>query len=228
MSRNHRNKKYQDENEDFQLTKIQRKALIEFANIGHKDVFYDLGSADGKVVLDIVKQTNVKKAIGIESSKIHHNKAKRSVLCQLPKKDLRRIDFWLGEFGEGGCGCYDYDISDATIVYNSLNEERSEINYYRDQFKSKQIKIIKKDLPLVGFWSIPYCKNRNCWFFLIPFPLKRIQGKNKWAISVLGQNNVTIDNVYEYYNQQLKKRKTFDKERRESVRDLNKLVKSRF
>jgi len=81
--------------EDFELNTFQINELISLAKFNTKDIFFDLGSATGKVVREVVKQTNVKMAIGIESDFKKYEKARKCAIQELTKDELNRIDFWL-------------------------------------------------------------------------------------------------------------------------------------
>lgn len=216
-----------EESEYSELNSKQVKILLDFANMGKRDVFYDLGSGTGRIVLEAVRQTSVRKAVGIEAEREYHEKARQSAINLLSKKDLKRIDFWLGEFGNENAGCYDYDVSDATVVYSSLNEHEEDTDYYKQQFKKKRVKIITKDLPLVGYESIANREQGDCWFFLMRYPFRRVRSKRRWIRSVLGKDS-TMKDVHAYYRKQLTNREINRKDAIDSLLDLKKLVNKRF
>ena len=61
--------------------------LFEYLDLGPQDVFFDLGSGAGKVVLQAALSTDVGKAIGVEMSKSRHQLA-QSVLRAARKEGL--------------------------------------------------------------------------------------------------------------------------------------------
>lgn len=216
----------QQEDGVYELSSTLINNLIELARFRRNDIFYDLGSGRGHVVRNVIKQCNIKKAIGIELEKNFYEKARKLSIKELSKKQLQKTDFWLGEYYTED-DCYDFDISDATIIYNSIEEYEGEIDHYKKQFRGKNIRIIKKDLPLVGF--MPISANRTssrCWLYLMEYPLKKTKSKNSWAKAVC-EDFETLDDVYRYYYEQMERR--FDKkEAKRSLQDLKKMVRKRF
>jgi len=184
----------------YEIAKSQIKNLIELAELRKTDVFYDLGSGRGHVIRMVVK--HVRRAIGIESERKYYEVARKLAQKELSNIELRKLEFWVGEFNYVNDDYYVYDLSDATIIYNSLIEEdEQEVNFYKTKLKHN-VRIIKKDLPLVGFRPINSNKNsKRCWFFLMNTPLwkYRIKSKNKWAQLVLGKEDATINDVYDYF-----------------------------
>lgn len=198
------NQKNDFEKEIVELTNKQIKTLFEVARLGKKDIFYDLGSGTGQIVINAIIKTNVKKAIGIELNKKYYDIAKKKAFDILSKRHLRnKIDFWYGDYSDYKKDHgYVYDISDGTVIYNSLAPDGN-IVFYDTQFLRKQnIKIIKKDLPLVGYEPVAVSrKEKNAWFFLMKTPLSnyRISSKKKWAQLVLGDADAEISDVYRYF-----------------------------
>lgn len=78
--------------------------LLEYLALGPKDVFVDLGSGVGKVVLHAALKTEVKRAIGVELSTTRHHDAlealkrasewqpKLKTRCQFINADLMTVD----------------------------------------------------------------------------------------------------------------------------------------
>lgn len=209
----------------YEISNTQIKNLIDLADFKKTDVFYDLGSGRGRIIRTVSKY--VKRAIGVEAEKKYYEASRKLSLRKISQTQLKKIEFWLGEFSYGDDECYEYDISNATVVYNSLVEEdNSEVMYYRNQLVDN-VKIIKKDLPLVGYTTIRANRNSSrCWFFLMKTPLRKykIKSKKKWSQLVLGKENVSIDDVYNYYRKVWKRRG----EKRFDINYLKKLVKKRL
>lgn len=223
----------------FELTPRHIKSLLDFANAGKNDVFYDLGCGRGLPVILAISYSKVKMAIGVESELEFYEYARKSAISKLSKKQLNRIDFSLGFIDSDHKrtdNSFIYDFSDGSIVYNSLEEDEKDIKFYRERLNWKKVKIIKKDIPLVGYESKANRDNNDCWFFMMKFPFKRIKNKNKWASSVLGKDDSTVDKVYEYYKTLLEKRyvklgwtkKEARQDTNSSIKTLKKLVCLRF
>src|SRR5947209_1981319 len=88
----------EDPNE-FQLDEPQIAELIALARFNRSDIFFDLGTGDGGVVIDIVNDTNVKMAIGVEINEWYYKEARKNAIERIRKhKDLKRIDFWRGYY----------------------------------------------------------------------------------------------------------------------------------
>ncbi len=216
--------------ESFELSPRHIRTLRKLVKIGGRDVFYDLGSGTGKVVIGLLIEGPIKKSVGIEVDREYHEFARASAINALPKRKLRKVDFWFGDFRQAaleGDG-YFYDMSDATVVLNSLDEEEEDLDYYKTQFGNKKVKVVKKDLPVIGFESIADRSNADCWLFMTPYPFKPIKGVNMWAQSVFGTADATIEDVYDYYYTQLQQRVKNERDNVDSLLRLEQLVTMRF
>jgi len=185
-----------------ELNDKQRDILFEFSELNNKDIFYDLGSGTGKVVIDAYKKRNVKKSIGIEYNKNYYDIAKKRAKDELSQNVVgKNVDFLHGNYSDKKENRYVFDVSDATVVYNSLAPS-GKSEFYDSQFEGVSgVKIIKKDLPLVGFKPMNVSRtDENSQFFLMLTPLKnyRIYSKKEWATSVMGKDS-EIKDVYDYY-----------------------------
>jgi len=90
--------------EDVQLPDHSFREIFEFADLDKGDVFYHLGCGDGRGLSIALEKFNVKKAVGIDSSKSKIQLAKKL----LKEKDLK---------GELICqDILDSDFADATVV----------------------------------------------------------------------------------------------------------------
>ena len=191
-----------------ELNDKQIDILLEFSELNSKDVFYDLGSGTGKVVIDVYKKANVKKSIGIEYNKKYYDIAKKRAKYELSENIVgKNVDFFHGNYSDKNENGYVFDISDGTIVYNSLAPS-GKSDFYDVQFNGiTGVKIIKKDLPLVGFLPVDISRtDKNSQFFLMLTPLSnyRIYSKNEWASAVMGKK-AKIEDVFDYYKQLWKK-----------------------
>lgn len=195
------------ENEIFQLNKEQIYELIKIANFEKKDIFYDLGCGAGNVVIEIAK-TNVLRSIGIESSRKYYEIAKNNLYQQISNKEIKnykKIDFWLSHIDNqdvDNSGKEVIDFSDATVIFYSMDEHEEFLSDLKSWNLWNKSRIIKKDIPLVGYESYANRKCNDCWFFLTDKNHKRIKSKKVWAKSISEDFN-GIDDVYEYYFKQL-------------------------
>jgi hypothetical protein len=96
-----------------EITFTGLQKLIDYLKLGPRDVFFDLGSGVGKVILQIGMTTRVKKAVGIELATSRCQRAKR-VLKKAEREALVK---------EGKCQFLNQDIlkadlSEATVLYS--------------------------------------------------------------------------------------------------------------
>ncbi|MCX4243889.1 class I SAM-dependent methyltransferase [Paraliomyxa miuraensis] len=86
--------------------------LVEQLGLGPGDVFYDLGSGLGKVVLQVALRAPVRRCIGIELVRSRHRVAQRILGKVRAQAQLRAAEcgFRLGDMMRAR-------ISDATVVY---------------------------------------------------------------------------------------------------------------
>lgn len=206
------------------ITPSQIRNMLRLANVGKHDVFYDLGSGNGRVVRMAVIEAKAKEAIGIENDADRFCRSRIIAKRELTKKQLKRIDFV-------NLNIEEVDFSDATVVYEGHDESKGERKLYKSVFKNKRVKIVKRDLPLVSYR--PFAVDRTsvrCWFFLMLNPLHKYKtrNRNEWASHVIGKKNASMKDVYTYYDRQMKKRGIVKKDRIASLRNLKKLVRERF
>ena len=81
-------------------------------------VFYDLGSGKGKLCIQVAKETNFSKVIGIELHKQRHLQAEEL----LKKSDVDNVSFIEGSF-------LAHDLSDATIIFASNEAMPREVTH---------------------------------------------------------------------------------------------------
>ena len=217
--------------EDFFLSESQVLKLLKLVRVGKRDTFYDLGCGDGLAVCMAVSHGHAKRAIGVESDRGNFEEACRLAVDRLRKGELKKVNFWFGDFrneDSDGYGGHMYDYSDATVVYHSLEEMEEDVAFYKHRL-DKKVRIVRKDLPLVGYEPISVNReDPDCWFFLHRFPLKRVRSKDSWARLVLGRDEASIDDVLAYVRDQLESRNTIEGDIRSSLRELKKLVCFRF
>lgn len=203
------------------LSTSEIKKVFRWAKLKKTDVFYDLGSGHGRVVRCAVQFGNVKKAVGIEHEDERFCKARNIAKRTMSRYRLKKIYFKLGDME-------DFEISDATVVYEGHELYEEEVKMYGKLLKRKKgVKIIKRHLPLVGYKPVDVFRNNNgSWFFMMKTPLNkyRIHSKKEWFSAVLGKDNVTMNEFLENYDHRLKKF-VDAKGRKESLKDIRKLIK---
>ncbi len=206
----------------FELSTAQTKELIKLAHFTSSDVFCDLGCGSGKVVIEVVKRTGVKKAIGIDNDECQFCKAWPKACKALKKSKLWRIDFQLADMQE-------YDYSKATVIYQGTEEAKETITEYRKRLGRKHVSIITKDLPLVGYLPDGVNrKNKGCWLFRMKYPLTRTNDLQAWIQSVLGRPG-TLEQLYRYYRSKLARHYPDDGDYPDKpIRFLKGLVEKRF
>lgn len=191
------------------LNKDEIKNIIKLSRPTKKDTFCDLGSGYGDVVRYIYSNTNVKRAVGLEMDILRFLVSVEKTRTEFKRKYLKKIDFWCADYRN-------YDISDATIIYDGVDEisdhpslDNDSVKLYRKYFKKKKIKIIKRDFPLVGYLSVKAIRDRkNSWFFLMKTPLDeyKIDSQEEWIEHVFNQKNKTVIDLAKYDLKAYKKR----------------------
>jgi hypothetical protein len=102
------------------------KLFTEIIPLGENDVFYDLGSGIGKLVLWVYLATPAKKSVGVELSKTRTNHAK--TMLQKTQKELapQFKDQWINAWGNAALkktvefrheNILEADLSDATVIF---------------------------------------------------------------------------------------------------------------
>lgn len=177
------------------LNENQMNNLMNLTKPGKKDVFYDLGSGHGDIVRYFAANSNVSKSIGIESDH------KRFLISIEKTRDefnkiVERVEFWCTPF-------QDFNFSDATIIYCGLEEIDSNPkndNFLKEIFEvffdSVKIKIILRDLPLVGYMATKLQRQKDgISFFMMKTPQSdyRISSKSEWIEHVLQKKGTTLD-----------------------------------
>ena len=197
----------------YELPATSVESLLELAAQSPSDVFADLGSGTGSVVIEAARTSPVRKAIGVEIEASSREKARLAAIRSLNRDQLERVDFWMGDIYSD-----DFDYGEVTAVYNSFEESEEEVSFYRRRFAARRLRVIKKDLPLVGYAPTRAVRKGRVWLFRTDFPPRRIRKKSEWAQLALGRSTASIDDVYLHYREVLTKRGIT---RRETELDLN-------
>ena len=113
------------------------KKMLEMAEIGSNDVLYDLGSGDGRIVMEAVKSYGAR-AVGIEADPIRVLWS-RMFLIFYGIQDKSKIK-WGNFFNE--------DISEATVVTLFLSDKTNQ------KLKEKLVKELRPGTPVVSYvWT---------------------------------------------------------------------------
>jgi len=218
-----------DDTNIFELTPKRIESLLKFANLKHNDVFYDLGSGRGEIVRTAFRKFNVKKSIGIELTKSLYQTSIKKTIKEFHKNPIgKEIEFWYGDYASNDDNYYTYDLTNATVIFNSLDPTKDEEKFYKTQFPKKQIKIIKKDMPLIGYLPEKINSNDNkIWFYLIKTPLSRkTKSKKKWLMSVMNDYSATEKMFFDKIKNQWVKRGITENEVKSDIKELKKLFYS--
>lgn len=214
------------------LTDKEIDNLINLAKPRKKDKFYDLGSGHGQVITYLFEKTEIGYACGLESDFLRFLISIERARTKFYKKDWDNIDFFFVDFEK-------FDLSDATIIYHGVDEitdkpkdDNSQINMFNTYFNEKTIKIIKRDLPLVGYKAIKAIRKNKSWFFLHKTPLENYKMDNQqlWIDHVFNKKRKTISDLAHYYVNQYRKRgiKLTKKDEIQFKKDFKQISKKRF
>ena len=87
---------------------------------------------------------------------------------------------------------YDADLENADIILDMMPEGEDDLNDLYSKKIRKGTRLIKHDLPLIGFLpdKIDYP------FYRMTFPLKKAKSRREWASEVLQRRNVSPMDVW--------------------------------
>ncbi|MCI0565402.1 MAG: class I SAM-dependent methyltransferase [Nitrososphaera sp.] len=198
------------------------RQLVKLAGIKKNDVFYDLGCASGKVVIELAKNRKIKRAVGVDNDPTEFPKAWLRAFRELRANRLWYVDFRLADI-------QDFQYGDATVIYQGTDEDTDTVSEYSKRLGSNKVRIITKDLPLVGYLPEKSNQPKNSQrLFITEYPLTRASELSKWIKSILG-NSGTVDMLYRYYYGRVLSHYPNQKQDASlAVRDLKRLVIHRF
>ena len=178
--------------------------MLRLAKLNKKDVFYDLGCGKGQLCIIVVKEFNVRRAVGIDNHRGRVKQARKNVrklgLQNRIKIRYRKIE--------------DTDFGDATIVYCGLMEEENTLDKY-EKILSDGCKLVMVAMPLISILS-----NRKEYpFYLMRFPFRKTKNEDVWASSVLLKKGT--------FNELLEEMK-IDPDWRFDIQLIRKLARIRF
>lgn len=120
--------------------------LLNHLKLGNNDVFYDLGSGVGKVVIQTALTSPIKKSIGVELSLVRYEDAKKAlkIATQFDQTLPSRCRFVNADM-------LTVDLSDASVVYTcstAFSEQfMKKITSYLASFKQPFRLVSLQDLP---------------------------------------------------------------------------------
>lgn len=147
-----------------EITFASLDKLIKYLKIGQKDVFFDLGSGIGKVVLQVAMTTKAKKVVGVELSKSRFKESIAALKAAAKEK-------WLDKHK---CkilnkNILDADLSKATVIYTCSTAFPG--TFMRKL--AKKLAAIKKPIKIVTTQEMP----ENCGLTLVD----KLQLDMSWA-----------------------------------------------
>ncbi|HEX3013550.1 MAG TPA: SAM-dependent methyltransferase [Methanobacterium sp.] len=142
------------------------KQMLDMAEVGSSDIVYDLGSGDGRIVINAVKEYNAK-AVGMEAdpSRVFWS---RLVITLSGIRNRAKI-VW-GNF-------FNQDISEATVVTLFLSDTANQ------KLKSKFLEELKPGTRIVSY----------VWKFRGWEPVK-VDETEEIYLYVIGQSNLSLKN----------------------------------
>ncbi|MGA2664166.1 MAG: hypothetical protein ABSF83_04405 [Nitrososphaerales archaeon] len=160
-----------------------KSIVLRLAEMTPSDVFYDLGCGDASLLVHVVKKARLRRAVGFENMPSRALRARR----RIAKAGLEgRITI--------ESDMYDADLGGADVIFDMLPEGDGDYEslYSGGSGIRAGTRIIKHDLPLVGF--LP--DRVDYPFYLMRFPLRRAETQSQWASSVLGEDGAEIRDLW--------------------------------
>lgn len=143
--------------------------LLETLQLTEKDVFYDLGSGLGKLVIQCYLTTRVQQAFGVELSKTRYQRAQRA-LSRMKRADmldpLRHIKFINNNIVQ-------MDLNNATVVFTCSTCFSSELlNLLKERLQKlpslRMIASLRKLPSLKGFFLFKELDLPMTWCDKVP------------------------------------------------------------
>jgi hypothetical protein len=162
----------------------RRKSLfVKIAGFGPSDVLYDMGCGDASLLTYSVRNSNIAKAVGFENMP---SRARRAQLM------IRRAGLEDRITIEGDM--YEADLSKADVIFDMMPEGRNDYGLlYGKRGKIRAgTKLIKHDLPLVGFMP----DRIELPFYLMEYPFRKARSRREWAQTVLMQPGATPEDLW--------------------------------
>ncbi len=156
----------------FQPTSRGRvKKMLEMAEVGSDDIVYDLGSGDGRIVMDAAKKYNAR-AVGMEADPLRVLWSRLSILTSGLRSKAKIV--W-GNF-------FNQDISEATVVTLFLSDTANQ------RLKSKFQRELKPGTRIVSY----------VWMFKGWEPVKADNAEEIY-LYIMGQSDSFLKGDMEFY-----------------------------
>ena len=163
--------------DDVQLSDRSIREIFHFVGLNENDVFYHLGSGDGRGVEIALKEFNVKKGVGIDNNIEQINQAKNNsgiFLCE----DI----------------C-DSDISDATVILFWFTDEEI-IKKMMKKFEK-----LKTGTKIITIWGpLPGClpEKVNFPYILNTVPFRKAESLQEQLLEVFGVKCIDFVTAWEF------------------------------
>lgn|ERR1035438_433660 len=160
-----------------------KSILVRIAEMKPSDVFYELGCGDASLLAYVTEKCSLNRAIGFENMSSRTRRARQKIArASLEGRISIETDM------------YDADLGKADVIFDMLLEGNGD---YRDLYSRRSriktgTKLIKHDLPLIGFRP----DKVDFPFYLMKFPLHKAESQNQWASEVLEEPQATIENLW--------------------------------
>ena len=162
----------------------RRKSIfVRIAGFRPEDVLYDLGCGDASLLIYAVRKAHLTKAMGFEHMP---SRARRARIRVREAGYQDRITI------EGDM--YEADLGKADVIFDMLPEGKEDYSwlYRRDNGIRAGTRLVKHDLPLVGFLATKV----DYPFYLMEFPLVKATTRREWARNVMSQSDATPEDVW--------------------------------
>lgn len=131
------------------------KKMLDMAQVDSKDIVYDLGSGDARVLIMAVRDFGVKKAVGYEI---------RQDLCELAMHEIRRLKLEKNIKIIHG-NLLEADISQASIITIYLRGKANQLLRSRlEQYAKPNTCVISYRFPIKGWRAIKRDSLKDCSF----------------------------------------------------------------
>ena len=162
----------------------RRKSIFfRIAGLDPKDVLYDLGCGDASLLIYAVRKANLEKAVGFEHMPSRARRARERIR---EAGFQERIDI--------EDDMYDAELTKADVIFDMLPEGRNDYAwlYGRKRRIRAGTRIIKHDLPLVGFLATKV----DYPFYLMEFPLVKASTRREWARNMMLEDDAIPEDVW--------------------------------
>jgi hypothetical protein len=174
------------------------------------DTFYDMGCGDASLLIYVVNASGLHRAVGFENMP---SRLRRSRVNIRSAGLENRITIEKN--------MYDADLTRANVIFDMIPEGSDDLRdlYARNKNIGNGTKLIKHDLPLIGYMP----DKVDLPFYLMSFPLRKASTRDKWAQAVLCDSKATVDQLWNellYYGNE----KTYNKS---EIAHFDSLLRSR-